>query len=345
MRFCLLGGEQFNRHVRHFSHTELGSQLDLFVSLFSRISSQCRVEEDDFSDPMLMCSSCRGIWHRRCEAHFPSWKPSQTFCSMSCYNTLHRGDPDPCIPLHSGLLRSTKNILNTETLPIFSQHSFTAVLREMRVDYQPMRFQVGDCVAIRATPTEADPRLEWPAVIRTIAFHRTDTPMVYVTWLVPRRGLVLDRASGGYLPKRRDSEASAASASDTDSAVPLIYVFPRAPFEAAQFQLGTHEPCAQSLNSISSILGHIELPPSVLTEVMCQGKSAFGPALLDERRNDQGLYGPLRSANLECATMRLGAPKTLLINPNFKARKHFEEARSVRDRTPSSKFIEALKFS
>ena len=45
--------------------------------------------------------------------------------------------------------------------------------------------QVGACVNLRAVPTREDPRSQWPAVVRQLAFSRSGQPIFFVCWLDP----------------------------------------------------------------------------------------------------------------------------------------------------------------
>lgn len=45
--------------------------------------------------------------------------------------------------------------------------------------------QPGDVVSLRSRPTAADPRVEWLAVVRTVAYLRSGEPAIFVTWLTP----------------------------------------------------------------------------------------------------------------------------------------------------------------
>jgi hypothetical protein len=128
------------------------------------------------------------------------------FCSPLCFQTfvetpVGRDLFTKNALLASGHLRAFSSCLAPRALPYPSLAAPLAPwpLREDAAPVAQLRLVVGQCVALRATPRPGDARTEWPAVIRHIAYHRSGTPVFFVTWLEPATAVLVGAmaASGG----------------------------------------------------------------------------------------------------------------------------------------------------
>ena len=93
-------------------------------------------------------------------------------------------------------------------------------------------------------------------MVRKVIFHRSGIPQLFVTWLRQVRPESGTSASGSDAADC-DSEASEAPA-----------VFPYAPFNTDNFELGADEPLAQPLACVvQKFDAKVELPPSSLSAI------------------------------------------------------------------------------
>lgn len=63
---------------------------------------------------------------------------------------------------------------------------FSPSITRMPSAFRPFTHQPGDVVSMRAKPTAADLRTEWPAVVRSVVHLRSGEAAIFVTWLKPK---------------------------------------------------------------------------------------------------------------------------------------------------------------
>lgn len=161
------------------------------------ICQTCQTAYEDDEEDLLLCSVCRTAFHASCEEPELDWMPTKAFCSRRCFEQYKQGAEGRRVfsdftMLGTGHLRRLDaSFTNNQLLALRAAPGARAAATpglaagEVKVEVPPAPFQVGECVNLRATPTRADPRTEWPAVVRHVYRHRTGHPMIFVTWLVP----------------------------------------------------------------------------------------------------------------------------------------------------------------
>jgi hypothetical protein len=152
---------------------------------------KCQISFKDDKDDLLCCVTCQIFFHAGCEEPEIDWKPTEAFCSPICFEQFlqtprgHKLFTENAL-LSSGHLRKFADCFTNQNLPAASQvlpPPPLVPLREKAQTIPQLSLAVGQCVSLRASPCAADPRLEWPAVVRQIAYHRSGYPIFFVTWL------------------------------------------------------------------------------------------------------------------------------------------------------------------
>eukprot|EP00039_Didymoeca_costata_P020493 m.341430 g.341430 ORF g.341430 m.341430 type:complete len:1703 (+) comp20106_c0_seq1:375-5483(+) len=153
---------------------------------------KCQINFDNDEDDLLQCQVCSAVFHAGCEEPPLKWSPTEVFCSPFCFEAFESGPSGRALfsenaMLASGHLRKYSECLANEDVDgILSKSK----LEPERTWAQPftipeLDLEIGQCVSLRAEPRSDDPRLEWPAIIRKIFYHRSGYPLFFVTWLDP----------------------------------------------------------------------------------------------------------------------------------------------------------------
>lgn len=155
---------------------------------------KCQISFSDDQDDLLSCVTCKVLFHAGCEEPELDWSPTEAFCCPVCFEAFlltTRGKHmfTEHALLGSGHLRRFTDCFTNRDMPYPSRGAakWPGVDRVWEEPFTVAEFplKVGQCVALRAEPRANDPRMEWPAVIRHVYFHRSGYPMFLVAWLEP----------------------------------------------------------------------------------------------------------------------------------------------------------------
>eukprot|EP00730_Choanoeca_flexa_P019995 TRINITY_DN9775_c0_g1_i3.p1 TRINITY_DN9775_c0_g1~~TRINITY_DN9775_c0_g1_i3.p1 ORF type:complete len:802 (+),score=150.82 TRINITY_DN9775_c0_g1_i3:461-2866(+) len=152
--------------------------------------SRCRKcgYNDEFD--LIRCDICGAGFHGSCENPPLTWMPTKAFCSGSCFARYQSSAEGQRVfrefyMLGTGYLRRYDSGLAQTDLPKASQ-DYQPRLREEPVMVEQSPVDIGQVVSLRAQPSREDPRSEWPAVVRYVHFHRSEHPVLHVSWLEPK---------------------------------------------------------------------------------------------------------------------------------------------------------------
>lgn len=167
---------------------------------------KCQINFDNDDDDLLRCEMCPVVFHAGCEEPALTWSPTEVFCSQFCYErfiTTPRGIEmlRENYMLASGHLKKYSECLSNDGIDSALTKPPMRLQQGLKL-FEPapiteLRLEPGQCVSLRAEPHVNDPRVDWPAVIRHVWYHKSGAPLFYCTWLEPTNP---DKSSYAPLP-------------------------------------------------------------------------------------------------------------------------------------------------
>ena len=170
---------------------------------------KCQEVFENDKDDLLECSVCSLVFHGGCEEPPLKWSPTHVFCSPYCFETFEATPQGQQLFVENMMLMTGHLRKFTECMTNSDVERAVALPPVPARQGIPLwtgaspyevRLEPGQCVSLRAQPRPDDPRIEWPAIIRHIYYHRSGVPMVIVTWMEP---LKFDSDHFSYLPGGR----------------------------------------------------------------------------------------------------------------------------------------------
>ena len=133
---------------------------------------KCQVQYENDEDDLIVCTYCSIVFHGGCEAPLLDWSPSESFCSIMCFDKYKNSAAGielfkRNMMLTTGHLRKHSACFTNATCDR-ARNKPTMEFRGWDTPYTIPDFgfhdlKPGQCVSLRAEPHADDPRIEWYA--------------------------------------------------------------------------------------------------------------------------------------------------------------------------------------
>lgn len=154
---------------------------------------KCQVQYENDEDDLIVCTYCSLVFHGGCETPVLDWSPSESFCSVICFEKF-KNTSEGIELFKRNMVLSTGHLRKYSAC--FTNQSCDAAMKKPTMQFRgrdapytipsfQLNLAPGQCVSLRAEPHADDPRIEWPAIIRHVFYHRSGYPLFFVTWLEP----------------------------------------------------------------------------------------------------------------------------------------------------------------